>query len=110
MVLGETTADMADALATAETWAGGEEPSLDEYVRLYGVLAKDEAGEAVYWTLAAAYEATDEDESVYCLQHALATLGVLPGWSSEVVWALHASLLAPRDTIPADAPECQEAA
>lgn len=109
VVLGDLTAAMHIALDAAEVWASGdEEPTAEDYSAIYGRLGRDEPGEAVYWVLAAAYDA-DENESAYCLMQSLATLAVLPGWDDETVQALHASLRT-RDTVPAPAPEFEEAA
>jgi hypothetical protein len=107
VVLGEGSIAEHDALSAAEAWAGGETATDEEYHVLRKRLGQDERGEAVYWTLAAAFDA---DDSAYCTTQALATLAVLPGWDDASVEAIHASFLAPRDTIPAPAPEFQEAA
>jgi hypothetical protein len=109
VVLGEVRGAIDNALDAAEVWSEGEEPTTEDYCAIYARLGKDARSEAVYWVLTAAYEA-EEKESAYCLLQCLATLATLSGWDDESVQALHASLLAPRDTIPAPAPEFQEAA
>ncbi|MGK3961349.1 hypothetical protein WMF01_12280 [Sorangium sp. So ce1667] len=100
VVLGDVSADMADALAAAEAWAGGEPSSPEEYADHYAAArGVDERGEAVCWALSAAFD-RDAAESAFCVEQALATLAALPGWSAEAVADIFGRLMSPRATIP----------
>ena len=84
---GAATYAQAEALAAAEAWACGEEPSADEYRELSAALGKDERSEACAWALAAAHTSSDRERGWYALQ-ALATLAALPSQSEASIAAL----------------------
>ncbi len=101
-VLGEGSIAEQDALAAAEAWAGGEEPTEEEYDALRKRLGQDDRGDAVYWALTAACEAEPRERAWLAMQ-SLATLASLPGWDERSVAALLASRMA-------EAPAVSEAA
>lgn len=116
VVLGDLSANVADALAAVEAWASDADPfDADEakghYKRL---LFCDLSNEAAYWLVSAVECRRFADRYV---GDCLATLALIDGWTEERVNAMYAAVLAGlsversevRDTIPAPEPEREAA-
>ncbi|KYG07421.1 hypothetical protein BE21_02485 [Sorangium cellulosum] len=97
-VLGNVSADEADALAATEAWAGGEASDPAEFAALYtAARGEDERGEAICWALSAAFD-RDETEAAWCVEQGLATLAAATEWHVDALRRLHGEMTHPPAT------------